>query len=145
MSKESAKDIAFQLLEQGRQQDIRSEFKAALESCQKALTIYHEIGDRLGEACALNNIANVYQSQTAKFYAQAQPLFKEIGSNGEEIVARNFDTPVSTAPDWLLPSGENNVGIPIGSGSVDRGDRRKPKPGTPEDLSGGNPGLIMDA
>lgn len=45
-----------QLLRQGNQQSQTSQFEAAIQAWQQALTLYREIGDRLPEGQALYNL-----------------------------------------------------------------------------------------
>lgn len=54
---------AEQLLTQGIEQLDTKQFEAALESFQQFQTIQQQIGDRYGEAVALNNLALVYYYQ----------------------------------------------------------------------------------
>ena len=51
---------ADRLSQQGKQQYQTSQFQAALQSYQQALSFYREIGDRAGEGRTLNNIGAVY-------------------------------------------------------------------------------------
>jgi len=53
---------ADKLLRQGNEQGKTSQFNAALQSFQRALSIYREIKDRKGENAALNNLGIVYRS-----------------------------------------------------------------------------------
>ena len=53
---------ADRLFYQGIQQFQISQFEAAFQSWQQALTIYREIKDRLGEGNALGNLGNAYDS-----------------------------------------------------------------------------------
>jgi tetratricopeptide (TPR) repeat protein len=50
------------LLQQGIQQHNVSQFREALQSWEKALQIYREIGDRQDEAASLGNLGNAYYS-----------------------------------------------------------------------------------
>ncbi|MFM7601748.1 MAG: tetratricopeptide repeat protein, partial [Pseudanabaena sp.] len=51
---------ADRLFNQGRQQFQISQFEAAFQSWQQALTIYREIKDRQGEGAALGNLGIAY-------------------------------------------------------------------------------------
>ncbi|MBD1943865.1 CHAT domain-containing protein [Coleofasciculus sp. FACHB-712] len=53
---------ADRLLQQGFQQLQTSQFEAALQSWQQALTIYREIKDRQGEGAVLGNLGVVYRN-----------------------------------------------------------------------------------
>ena len=53
---------ADRLLQQGIQQYQISQFEAAFQSWQQALTIYREIKDRSGEGAALGNLGLAYYS-----------------------------------------------------------------------------------
>jgi tetratricopeptide (TPR) repeat protein len=57
-----SKTEADRFLELGNQQYRKSQFRAALQSWQQALTLYREIGDRLGEGNSLGNLGNAYDS-----------------------------------------------------------------------------------
>ncbi|OYQ66125.1 hypothetical protein B9G53_05270 [Pseudanabaena sp. SR411] len=59
---QTRKTEANRLLNQGIQQFQFSQFEAAFQSWQQALTIYREIKDRQGEAAALGNLGNTYDS-----------------------------------------------------------------------------------
>jgi len=72
------------LLEQGSRQLEASQYKEAIESFQKSLSISQEIGDRRGEANSLYNLGvvydNLYQYENAiDFYQQALSIYQEIG------------------------------------------------------------------
>jgi CHAT domain-containing protein/Tfp pilus assembly protein PilF len=81
-----------QLFEQGKQHYRIGQFQAALESLQQALRIYQDIGDRRGEALALNGIgityADIQQSARALEYLhQALAIFTELGDRFEQGTA----------------------------------------------------------
>jgi len=85
-STQSRKDEAEQLNQQGTQQYRHGEYRKALESIQKALGIYKEIGDRSGEGNTLNNIGFIYDSlgqysKALEFYQQALAIRKQIGDH----------------------------------------------------------------
>ena len=71
------------LLQQGIQQAETSQFEAALQSWQQALTIYRKIKNRQGEGAALGNLGNAYQAlgkydKAIKFLLQALAIAREI-------------------------------------------------------------------
>jgi len=75
---------ADRLLEQGIQQYAISQFREALQSWEQALTIYREIGDRVGEANYFGNLGIAYgflgQSHRAiEFLEQSLDISREIG------------------------------------------------------------------
>ncbi|HEY9672014.1 MAG TPA: CHAT domain-containing tetratricopeptide repeat protein [Waterburya sp.] len=59
---DARKAEADRLFQQGNQQFDTSQFEAALQSWQQALTIYREIKDRLGEGQSLGNLGLAYHS-----------------------------------------------------------------------------------
>jgi CHAT domain-containing protein/tetratricopeptide (TPR) repeat protein len=61
-STDTRKAKADRLLQQGIQQAQTSQFQAALQSWEQALTIYREIKDRSNEGAALGNLGNAYYS-----------------------------------------------------------------------------------
>jgi CHAT domain-containing protein len=74
---------ADRLLQQGIQQFQTSQFEAALQSWQKALTIYREIKDRLGEEQSLGNLGSAYNalgdySKAIDYYQQSLAIAREI-------------------------------------------------------------------
>jgi CHAT domain-containing protein len=80
---QNRKAEADRLLTQGNQQFQISQFEAAFQSWQQALTIYREIKDRLGEGAALGNIGNAYYSlskyeKAIAFYLQSLAIAREI-------------------------------------------------------------------
>ncbi|MCL1466340.1 CHAT domain-containing protein [Argonema galeatum] len=80
---------ADRLLNLGIEQYNKSQFRAALQSWQQALTIYREIGDRQGEANSLGNLGNAYDSlgqyQVAiDYHQQSLAIEREIGSRQGE-------------------------------------------------------------
>ncbi len=88
------KEEADRLLQQGIQQFDISQYREALQSWQKALEIYRDIGDRNGEANSLNNLGNVYQSlgeypKAIDFYQQSLAIFQEIGDRNGEAKSLN--------------------------------------------------------
>jgi CHAT domain-containing protein len=59
---DARKAEADRLLQQGREQFQTSQFEAALQSWQQALSLYREIKDRLGEGKSLGNLGIAYQA-----------------------------------------------------------------------------------
>ena len=80
---ESRKAEAERLFEQGNQQYHAEEPDAAIQSWQQALTIYQEIGDRLGEAASLGNIAIVDRGRGE--YAKALEALERVGEIMQEL------------------------------------------------------------
>ena len=74
---------ADRLLQQGIQQDQTSQFEAALQSWQQALSIYRIIKDPKGEANALNNLGTAYHSlgnytKAIEYHEQSLAIAREI-------------------------------------------------------------------
>lgn len=114
------------LLEKSRQQYEDKNFASAIQSCQEVLTIYRQISDRLGEACTVNNVGNIYQVQAAESYSQALGIFRDIGNEaGEKETKQNLKQPLNSVPDWFTPGSGETILIVRGSGVVD-GPPRKP-------------------
>ncbi len=91
---DARKAEADRLLQQGRDQANASQFVAALQSWQKALTIYREIKDRLGEAKTLTNMGFVYDSlgdyfKAIEYYQQSLKIAQEIKDRKLEGTIRN--------------------------------------------------------
>jgi len=103
-------DEALGSLEQGFQDISNGKIEAALVTCQEALKIYRKIDDRIGEACALNNIGIVHQFQTADFYRQAATTFRELKSNGLGVVEEQLEAVTKQFAQfaWLSPSSSEN-------------------------------------
>jgi len=99
---ESQKVEADRLLEQGIQQHQTSQFQAAIQSWQQALTIYREIGDRWGEANCLNNLGSAYSSlgqyqQAIDYQQQSLAIGREIGDHqGEAYSLGNLGSAYSS-------------------------------------------------
>jgi len=77
------------LLEQGYQQYQRSQFRAAVQSFEQALTIYQAIGDRSGEERTLTGLGLIYRelgpySQALDYHQQALIITREIGDRRSE-------------------------------------------------------------
>ena len=78
---------ADRLLQQGNQQFQVSQYREALQSWQKALDIFQQIGDRGGVAKSLNNLGNAYYSlgdyrKAIEFYQQSLAIYQEIRDRG---------------------------------------------------------------
>ena len=84
------------LIQQGIQQYQTNQYPAAIESWEKALTIFQEIGDRPSEAKVLYNLGGVYEnlgqhSKALEYYQQALPITREVNDrNGEGITLHGF-------------------------------------------------------
>jgi len=88
----TSKAEADRLLNLGNEQHKKSQFRAALQSWQQALTIYREIGDRQGEANSLGNLGSAYYSlgqyQVAiDYHQQSLAIEREIGSRQGEAIS----------------------------------------------------------
>lgn len=80
---------ANKLLNSCKKQLETSQFQAALQSCQQALTIYQSINERAGEARSLNNLGNAYGSlgqyqKAIEFYQQTLVIARAIGNRTGE-------------------------------------------------------------
>ncbi|WLS43296.1 tetratricopeptide repeat protein [Micromonospora profundi] len=67
--------------------------RPALEDYQQALTMYRQVGDRVGEATTLTNMGHVYDNlgdrqQVLDHYHQALPVTREVGDRAGEAVIR---------------------------------------------------------
>jgi tetratricopeptide (TPR) repeat protein len=83
---------AYRLIEQGNQQYKTSEFQAAIQSWQQALTLYQKIGERPGEAIALINLGHAYFSlgeyqKALEFYQQSLVIQQEMKERSGEANA----------------------------------------------------------
>ncbi len=86
--------IADKLLHQGVEQFQSSQFEAAIEFLQKALTIYREIENHIGEAYSLNNLGEVYRMQgkyyiAIDYYQQSLTINPEKGNSSSIAAALN--------------------------------------------------------
>ncbi len=80
---QARKAEADRLFNQGNQQFQTSQFTAALQSWQQALSIYREIKDRQGEGAALGNLGLAYNSlgdypKAIEYHQQSLALAREI-------------------------------------------------------------------
>ncbi|NQE38608.1 tetratricopeptide repeat protein [Microcoleus asticus] len=80
---------ADRVLKQGIQQHKLSQFREALQSWEKALTIYREIGNRQGEANSLGSLGNAYLflgqfHRAIEFHQQSLKIKREIGNRQGE-------------------------------------------------------------
>jgi tetratricopeptide (TPR) repeat protein len=142
----SAMNVGDRLLEKTRQQYEAKNFASALQSCQEVLTIYREISDRLGEACAVNNVGNIYQVQAAESYSQSLAIFRELGNEaGEQETNQNLERPLQLIPSWFRPSSGGSFLIFLGfAGAVSahRPPFTDPLVFTPSNL-GNDPGNVV--
>ncbi|NEQ09212.1 MAG: tetratricopeptide repeat protein [Moorea sp. SIO4E2] len=91
---ESRKAEADRLLNQGLEQYKVTQFPEALQSWQKALTIYREIGDRSGEAKSLGSLGNAYHAlgnypKAMENYQQSLTIARAIGDRSGEAYSLN--------------------------------------------------------
>ena len=85
---------ADRLLQKGIQQYQISQFEAALQSWQQALTIYREIKDRFGEGQSLGNLGLAYYSlgkydKAIEFQLQRLAIAREIKDRSGEGISLN--------------------------------------------------------
>lgn len=119
-------NVADRLLEKSRQLYENKKFASALKSCQEVLTVYREINDRLGEACTVNNVGNIYQVQAAESYSQALAIFRELGNEaGEKETKENLEQPLKSIPNWFTPGAGETILIVRGS-NVGKFPRKPP-------------------
>jgi len=90
----SQKVEADRLFEQGKQQYGKSQFEAAIQSLQQALTIYREIGDLQAEATSLGNLGMAYgflgnYQQMIDFHQQSLEIFQQICNHLGEAISLN--------------------------------------------------------
>ena len=91
LGQKQLKAQADQLIQQGIQHCRVSEFEAALQSWQRALKIYQDIGVRQGEANSLGNLGNAYaylgQHERAieEYYQPSLTVAREIGYRLGEV------------------------------------------------------------
>ncbi|OUC15148.1 MAG: hypothetical protein B0A82_08340 [Alkalinema sp. CACIAM 70d] len=83
-STQDQKAEAERLHQQGLQQSRKSDYRAALESFQKALILFKVVGDQLGEGATLNNIGSIYDrlgqiDKALEYYRQSLAIAKNIG------------------------------------------------------------------
>ena len=94
---------ADRLLQQGREQFQTSQYREALQSWQKALAIFSDIGEREGEGLTLSNLGYLYEQQEQPelaivFYKQSvivregirQVLERELQESYTETVAGTY-------------------------------------------------------
>jgi CHAT domain-containing protein/Tfp pilus assembly protein PilF len=81
---------ADRLFQQGRKQAQISQFQAALQSFQQALTLYREISNRQGEANSLRFLGITYSAlgeyqQGLESHEQSLAIYREIGNRQGEV------------------------------------------------------------
>ncbi|NEP01009.1 MAG: CHAT domain-containing protein [Symploca sp. SIO2E9] len=92
---DARKAEAYRLLSQGIDHSRVSRFQEALQSWQKALTIYREIEDRQGEANSLGNLGIAYHNlgqyqQAIDYHHQSLAIKREIGDSlRDSFASRN--------------------------------------------------------
>jgi tetratricopeptide (TPR) repeat protein len=92
---DARKAEADQLLVQGIQQAQTSQFEAALQSWQQALSLYREIKNRLGEGQSLGNLGNAYRylgdyAKTIDYHQQSLAIMREIKDRWGREIPRQF-------------------------------------------------------
>ncbi|NEO86482.1 MAG: tetratricopeptide repeat protein [Spirulina sp. SIO3F2] len=85
-------DEAYRLFEQGRQQYQTSQFNAASQSWQQALTLYRQIGNRQGESASLGSLGRVYDAlgqyqRAIDLHEQALDIARDIGNRQGEAAS----------------------------------------------------------
>jgi CHAT domain-containing protein/uncharacterized protein HemY len=92
----TTKAEADQLLQQGIEQFETSQFEAALQSWQQALTLYRQLKNRLGERKALGNLGLAYSNlgnypKAIDYHQQSLAIAREIKDRpGEEAALNNL-------------------------------------------------------
>ena len=87
---------ADQLSKQGQQQFNGSQFEGAFQSWEKALKIYRDIKDRLGEGQSLGSLGNAYYSlgnypKAIEFQKQSLAIARELKyRDGEQLALHNM-------------------------------------------------------
>src|ERR687885_643482 len=87
---DTRKAEADRLIQQGNQQLDTSQFEAAKQSFQQALTLYREIKDRQGEGWALGSLGGAYLNLGD--YAQAIDYLKQLLAIAREIHDRQSES-----------------------------------------------------
>ncbi len=91
LRRKQLKAEADRLVQQGIQQCKASQFEAALQSWQRALKIYQDIGDRQGEANSLLNLGNAYaqlgqyERAIEEYYQPSLTIARDIGYRIGEV------------------------------------------------------------
>ncbi|OLT59633.1 CHAT domain-containing tetratricopeptide repeat protein [Moorena bouillonii] len=91
---ESRKAEADRFFKQGSKQYKVSQFREALQSWQRALTIYREIDNRLGQAISLNNLGLTYETlgdypKAIENYQQSLTIARAIANRRAEANSLN--------------------------------------------------------
>ncbi len=103
---DARKAEADRLLQQGVEQFQTSQFEAALQSWQQALTIYREIKDRLGEGNALGNLGVAYDdlgdyAKAIEYQQQRLAIARELKDRmGEEQSLGNLGNAYYSLGDY---------------------------------------------
>jgi tetratricopeptide (TPR) repeat protein len=79
----------WKLIEKGNNAHGRSKFREAIEFCEQALAISHEVGDRRGEGAALGNLGLAYSAlgmirKAIEYHEQSLAIAREIGDRQGE-------------------------------------------------------------
>jgi CHAT domain-containing protein/tetratricopeptide (TPR) repeat protein len=107
-TEQAQKVEADRLLAQGIEQYETSQFRAALQSWEQALTIYRKIGDRLEEGYALGNLGLAYHflgdyAKAIDYQQQYLAIAREIGDRfGEGNALGNLGLAYSALGDYTL-------------------------------------------
>ncbi len=85
---------ADRLLQQGNQDFYVSQYREALQSWQKALEIYRDIGELYGEGAVLDSLGRAYNSlrdypKAIEYYQQALVIARKIGTSQGEAASLN--------------------------------------------------------
>jgi CHAT domain-containing protein len=103
---DARKAEADRLFQQGNQQYQTSQFEAALQSWQQALTIYREIQDRLGEGQSLGNLGAAYRNlgdyaKAIEYQQQSLAIARQIKDrNGEGHALGNLGIAYGALGDY---------------------------------------------
>jgi CHAT domain-containing protein len=125
-ARNARKAEAYRLLQQGNQQYQISQFEAALQSWQQALTIYREIKDRLGEEQALGNLGLAYFSlggyaKAIDYYQQSLAIAREIQDRlGERRALGNLGSAYRSLGDYAKSIGYQQQSLAIAREIQDR-------------------------
>ncbi len=88
---DTRKAEADKLLQQGKEQIQTSQFKAAWQTLQQALSIYQDIGNRWGEASTLHWLARIsWYQQGIDFLQKSVSISHDIGYHAQEAESLNL-------------------------------------------------------